>query len=283
MTSVTQQTGVPPDTLRSWERRHGFPVPTRNDSNRRLYSERDIAAIAWVRDQTERGQGTSEAIAMLSPYLAGPVVEATAVPMAPAPFTDATGIDHLVDVLLDGAPDRAQRAWDRLALAVSIDALCADVILPAHRALQDAGRDISRSTMLQAVAFLHRKATTLLDHAGPDAGDPTVCLVTAGGEVPALALATVLARAGVRVITPILDAASIDALALVREMQPAMTIIITDARGNAQDVASFAALLNGTPLAVWAPDELDRDALPPALRRLPTSPRDVSRTLRREA
>ncbi|HVL24325.1 MAG TPA: MerR family transcriptional regulator, partial [Thermomicrobiales bacterium] len=71
MQAVAQQTGVPPDTLRSWERRHGFPAPSRTDSNRRLYSERDIAAITWVRDQTERGQGTNEAIAMLHRHLAG--------------------------------------------------------------------------------------------------------------------------------------------------------------------------------------------------------------------
>src|SRR5687768_1711294 len=69
MQAVTNETGVPGDTLRSWERRYGFPRPSRDESNYRIYTERDIVAAAWLRDQTRRGQGISEAISRLQGIL----------------------------------------------------------------------------------------------------------------------------------------------------------------------------------------------------------------------
>ncbi len=60
--AVERQTGVPAATLRSWERRYGFPAPTRTASARRLYSEREVAAVRWVREQTERGLTAAQAV-----------------------------------------------------------------------------------------------------------------------------------------------------------------------------------------------------------------------------
>jgi len=60
--AVVQRTGVPADTFRAWERRYGLPVPSRTSGNQRLYSERDIAVIAWLRDQTRAGLTISQAV-----------------------------------------------------------------------------------------------------------------------------------------------------------------------------------------------------------------------------
>ena len=60
--AVERLTGVPAPTLRSWERRHGFPSPRRTLTARRLYSDDDVRAIRWVRDQTERGLSVAQAI-----------------------------------------------------------------------------------------------------------------------------------------------------------------------------------------------------------------------------
>src|SRR3954471_22159999 len=63
--AVVQRTSVPADTFRAWERRYGVPVPIRTPGNQRLYSERDIATIAWLRDQTSEGMTISQAVALL--------------------------------------------------------------------------------------------------------------------------------------------------------------------------------------------------------------------------
>lgn len=64
--AVAQETGVPADTFRAWERRYGVPQPQRTEGGHRLYSERDIATIRWLRDRTAEGLTISQAIALMS-------------------------------------------------------------------------------------------------------------------------------------------------------------------------------------------------------------------------
>ena len=63
--AVVRQTGVPAPTLRAWERRYGVLAPHRGENDYRLYSERDIAIIRWLREQVENGLSISQAIALL--------------------------------------------------------------------------------------------------------------------------------------------------------------------------------------------------------------------------
>lgn len=63
--AVARETGVPPDTFRAWERRYGVPQPQRTQGGHRLYSERDIAVIRWLRDRTGEGMNISHAVMLL--------------------------------------------------------------------------------------------------------------------------------------------------------------------------------------------------------------------------
>src|SRR3712207_3544429 len=60
--AVVRETGVPADTFRAWERRYGVPIPHRTATGQRLYSERDIAIIRWLRDRTAEGLTISQAV-----------------------------------------------------------------------------------------------------------------------------------------------------------------------------------------------------------------------------
>jgi DNA-binding transcriptional MerR regulator len=285
MQAVAQQTGVPPDTLRSWERRHGFPVPVRNGSNRRLYSERDISAIHWLRDQTDHGQGIREAVSMLMSHLNGNAAAAPDVSHEPVPDPGSTHLESFIDALTSSRIDVAQRAWDQFALSMSVEGLCTGVILPACQQLQDASADgaLSRPHLLRAMAFLRRKTLVLLDHAGPDLGQPSICLAISSGDVPALALATLLARAGFQIVTPILHAASTDAIAIIRDVHPAVTIVVTGSGVDTTQLASFASLLPEHDMAVWAPFERHNAvALPSGIVQLPSPLMDAVNALRSE-
>ena len=57
--------GVAAVTLRAWERRYGFPRPSRARGGRRLYTERDIWTVRALRAHTEQGVPISRAIALL--------------------------------------------------------------------------------------------------------------------------------------------------------------------------------------------------------------------------
>src|SRR5215211_2056979 len=73
--AVAHETGVPADTFRAWERRYGIPRPRRTAGGHRLYSERDIAIIRWLRDRTDDGVNISHAVMLLSNMLDTPVAE----------------------------------------------------------------------------------------------------------------------------------------------------------------------------------------------------------------
>src|SRR3954471_20745810 len=64
--AVAYETGVPADTFRAWERRYGVPRPQRTPGGHRLYSERDIAIIRWLRDRTDEGVNISHAVLLLT-------------------------------------------------------------------------------------------------------------------------------------------------------------------------------------------------------------------------
>ena len=58
--AVVQQTQVNISTLRAWEQRYGVPHPQRSGHGHRLYSQRDIAIITWLRQCTENGLAISQ-------------------------------------------------------------------------------------------------------------------------------------------------------------------------------------------------------------------------------
>lgn len=62
--AVVQQTGVPAPTLRAWERRYRLISPERARNAYRLYSERDIALIRWLKHRIDSGMSISHAIAL---------------------------------------------------------------------------------------------------------------------------------------------------------------------------------------------------------------------------
>ena len=59
---VARMTGISMATLRAWERRYDFPESKRTLGGHRLYSERDIMRLRWVKQRIDGGMQTSQAI-----------------------------------------------------------------------------------------------------------------------------------------------------------------------------------------------------------------------------
>ena len=66
--TVVQITGMTSATLRAWERRYNVLSPGRSDGGYRLYSERDIATLLWLKSQVDAGVAISRAVALLERY-----------------------------------------------------------------------------------------------------------------------------------------------------------------------------------------------------------------------
>lgn len=69
--AVVQQTNIPAPTLRAWERRYTILSPARSGNAYRLYSERDVATIRWLKERIEAGMSISQAISLLRHLEAG--------------------------------------------------------------------------------------------------------------------------------------------------------------------------------------------------------------------
>lgn len=91
---VANRTGIAADTLRVWERRYGFPRPSRRPGGSRVYSEDEVARLHLVARAVDAGFRPSEVIT-LAPAELRRLVEASAADGPPrGPLTNgARGAD----------------------------------------------------------------------------------------------------------------------------------------------------------------------------------------------
>lgn len=63
--ALSEQTGVPVETIRIWERRHGVLSPRRSPGRHRRFTQEDIERVAWLAQRVATGQRISDAVAAL--------------------------------------------------------------------------------------------------------------------------------------------------------------------------------------------------------------------------
>ncbi|MEO8431763.1 MAG: MerR family transcriptional regulator [Acidobacteriota bacterium] len=62
--AVSRATGFSPDILRVWNRRYGFPVPTRKPSGHRLYTPGDVSRLRRISQAISRGHRPARVVAL---------------------------------------------------------------------------------------------------------------------------------------------------------------------------------------------------------------------------
>lgn len=117
---VSALLGIPIPTIRSWERRYGFPVPSRTQGQHRRYSTDEIDQLRLMRDEITRGHSAREAV---------DIVRRAATETGPR--------IHLLDEFLQGAmrldPALLREVLTRGAETMGVEATIRDVALPAMR------------------------------------------------------------------------------------------------------------------------------------------------------
>jgi DNA-binding transcriptional MerR regulator len=66
--AVSSLLGIPVPTIRSWERRYGFPVPSRTRGKHRRYSVDEVDQLRMMRDEITRGHSAGEAADIVRRY-----------------------------------------------------------------------------------------------------------------------------------------------------------------------------------------------------------------------
>lgn len=60
--ALSRATGIPAETLRTWERRYGFPDPDRNDAGHRIYDPSYVERLRLIEEALESGHRPSNVV-----------------------------------------------------------------------------------------------------------------------------------------------------------------------------------------------------------------------------
>jgi DNA-binding transcriptional MerR regulator len=212
--------GVSPNTLRSWERRFGFPAPRRTQGGHRQF---DLTEIEALRQAFAETHNVSSAISVARERGAGPA--------SPA---------RLLDAFAAFDEEKADRLLEESLATRSVERTVDEVLLEAARALAD---DCAGSAPSPELGFAWRYATGWLAAAmrvaPPAHRDEGVLLFDASAplhlDAPhAQALELCLRRRGLRTLT--LDA-SLDPTRVSRALRVvAPQAVVLCGRGAALDV-----------------------------------------------
>lgn len=216
--AVSRQTGVPSDTLRRWESRYGIIVPQRTDSGYRLYSQNDIDAIFWLKQQLETGLSISRASEMLRqmggapppPELETPAKAAN--PDVPSPPSAGTGLrsslalrEELMSAFRAVDEARASSVLNEAIGIYSLDDVCLNIVQPALVEIGELWLSGHVSVAVEhfSSSFVRSRLANLF-HSSPHATKGPLVLVGCAPEeyheLGAMFLALFLRRAGYRVV-----------------------------------------------------------------------------------
>ncbi|MCC7382899.1 MAG: MerR family transcriptional regulator [Deltaproteobacteria bacterium] len=203
MSTFVKLTGVSPDLLRAWERRHGLLEPQRTEGGHRAYTEADRRVIERVLELLRTGRSIGE-IARLgrSRILAETRAEALAIDSGAAP-------EALRERLIAAAKRlderEVQQALDDTFSLTSPLAAVDQVIVPVARRAGDlwatSELSVASEHLLSAALQFRLQKLIELASAGPRRGEPVVCACFPDElhEIGLLVAALNLAGAGQRI------------------------------------------------------------------------------------
>lgn len=201
--AVAEKTGLSAHTIRAWERRYGVLSPNRTDTNRRMYSESDIARLALLQRAVEAGHSIGLISGLSDPeleHLAGPTQGKASAKGATGGFLAECRTAMLA---LDAAS--FEECLGRASSVLGVDGLLADVVIPLIEEV-DQGWPAGRVRIAHehlASALLRTQLEQIRSSLHAKVGAPRLLVTTPKGqlhELGALILAVTAACEGWQVI-----------------------------------------------------------------------------------
>jgi MerR family transcriptional regulator, light-induced transcriptional regulator len=266
---VARMTGVSMATLRAWERRYKFPESERTAGGHRLYSEKDVMRLRWVKERINEGMQTAQAINALRHQ--EETGKLTLIEALPSRITDEkmdrTGAhlsvygDQLVEALLNRDLLKSDIALGEALAISSPEDLILDVIGPTLAAVGEAWEEgkISVATEHLATNYLRQRLLMwMVSGPPPKAINPIIlaCAPNEWHEGSLLILGALLRRrrwpvAYLGQAVPLLDLAS-----FVRDLHPSMIVLVAMTELTASQVIDWPQWLpdiaqNGKPIVAY--------------------------------
>jgi DNA-binding transcriptional MerR regulator len=226
--TIARITGVREATLRAWEKRYGFPRPSRGDNGYRMYSRDEVEAVRRVSRMVQEGMAISEAIAEVRAH---PTQELPPLERVAERFWSAV-------MVLDA--DSAQAVLKEAQKVVPPETLADGVLLPLLREMTHR-LDIAREHL--ASAIVRQALRNLLQDVEVPVTGPTVVLACPPKDLHEgglLAMGFKLRRRGWKVLLLGLDTPA-DAVAAAVEAAQADVAALSFVRTRAPE--EFAEIL----------------------------------------
>ncbi len=238
MKAMVQLSGIAAPTLRAWERRYAILSPERARNAYRLYSERDIAIIRWLKERVDTGMSISQAAALFRHFEeeqqqlqnGQQVVASQGANFVLEPYDLRFAQERLLAAFNSLDEASANQLMASMLAIYPLEQLCAELIKPT---LWEVGRlweqgQITVSIEHFASAFFRSLLTNLFHAMPPVATGPLVIICCAPGEeheLAALMLSLLLRRAGLHIAYLGQSIEINGLLQTVRQLSPALVCI----------------------------------------------------------
>jgi MerR family transcriptional regulator, light-induced transcriptional regulator len=251
--TVATQTGIRPVTLRAWERRHEVLNPHRADNHYRLYSERDIAILRWLKNRVDEGVSISSAVSELRSMTSNNIWPES-IPVAPVQkgglneTPPALYARQLYQALIRHDETRASDLLREIHSLFDLFTIFMDIIVPSLRDIGEAWYrgEVRVTTEHFASAYLRGKLLSLLQAYPARRNAPSIligCAPMEQHELGSLMMAVLLRSEGYRVEYLGPDLPVLDLVDYASYENPAMIILSASLEDSAHELRRIQEML----------------------------------------
>jgi DNA-binding transcriptional MerR regulator/methylmalonyl-CoA mutase cobalamin-binding subunit len=257
--ALARATGIPVETLRTWEMRYGFPAPERKPSGHRVYPLASVARLRRIAEALSRGHRAGEVVAAseadLSALLQDTRTASSGTPPAAhlmAPFDPESAIAAIAAFDAEGVTRLLLAEWARTSPVDFLEARVAPLVREVGRAWADGRLEIRHEHFFsERLGDLLRSLRLPIEER---ARGPLVTFASLPGEGHGLGLqmaALVTAWAGCRVLCLGLETPAAEIVGLSRDLNArAVGVSVSAASRGPRSAAQIRALRERLPRRV---------------------------------
>jgi methanogenic corrinoid protein MtbC1 len=252
--ALSRATGIPVETLRTWESRYGFPVPERRPSGHRVYALSTVPRLRRIAEALARGHRARQVVPASDAVLRELLAAHTAAVPSPAGFASAATNGELPQLLRlvesfesDGLTHALLSASARLGTLPFLETVVAPLLYAVGEAWENGRLEVSHEHFLsERLGDVLRSLRLALEER---ARGPLVVLSTLPGEAHGLGLqmaALVVAFAGCRVLYLGTETPVPDMVSLTRDLGARALALSVSASSRKPRTAALVRRLRGT-------------------------------------
>lgn len=187
---VERDTGLSKDVLRVWERRYGFPQPSRDSNGERYYPPEQVARLRQIKRLMDQGHRPGKLMAMPLAALASLSLPEPDKVAASSPLVVETLLEGLLDMIKQRNAPGFQQEMQRHFVRRGLPAFLREIAVPlAHRvgkAWEEGSIQVYEEHFFTELTTRHLRQ--IISSLTSEPGGPRILLTSVANERHALAL-----------------------------------------------------------------------------------------------